>query len=806
MVVSLSAAVPFLVITLFSHASSRLFIVGLIEYKTALPEFLRFRLVADGGLAICAGGTAVISSERKMCLMMQASSDPLEIQLPDGSVKEYSGTATALDVAGDISEGLARSVVAVKTEGTIFDSMRPLSELSETRPIPLTLLTTRDPEALDVLRHSCAHVMARAVMRLFEGVGLAFGPTTENGFYYDFDMERPLREEDFVAIEAEMKKIIKEGEAFERFSLSREEAISLCDDLKQELKVEHISSGLAEHESLSFYRQGEFVDLCRGPHISNAKKIKAFKLLSLAGAHWKGDQSARPLQRLYGTAFFDKKDQKAYLEQVEEAKRRDHRVLGKKLRLFEIEPDVGQGLCLWLPKGATIRVTLEDFIKKELLDRGYQPVYSPHIGRVDMYETSGHFPYYRDSQFAPIFGHSAGQLVDYWVKRIDDQEGEPLDRAQEQKLLDAAIVMGFDSSEFKLEASPEEKRRILHDWEKSQERYLLKPMNCPHHVNMYRSQPRSYRELPLRLAEFGTVYRHEQTGELNGMLRVRGLTQDDAHIFCTPEQVEQEFRETIDLVRFVLQSVGLDNYRAQLSLRDSQNKDKYVGDDALWDNAEETLRRVLEESGLNFEAEEGEAAFYGPKVDFMVRDCIGREWQLGTVQLDYNLPARFKLEYIASDNKPHQPVMIHRAPFGSLERFVGMLIEHYAGAFPLWLAPEQVRVLPLSDKSADYAIEVEKKLKAAGFRATTDLHDSRLQAKIRDAQIELIPYMLVVGPKEAEAGAVAVRDRIEGDVGVMPVEEAIAKLTEEVDQRRIRQVAESSFTGFGDSKEPENDY
>jgi len=372
------------------------------------------------------------------------------------------------------------------------------------------------------------------------------------------------------------------------------------------------------------------------------------------------------------------------------------------------------------------------------------------------------------------------------VKRLDESESIPLDAEDEAKLLEAATVLGFDCREFNGAASTQEKRRVLHEWEQQQERYLLKPMNCPHHVNMYKSQPRSYRELPLRLAEFGTVYRHEQTGELNGMLRVRGLTQDDAHIFCTPEQVEQEFRDTIDLVLFVLKSVGLDNYRAQLSLRDSQSKEKYVGGDELWNSAEATLRRVLEESGLEFEAEEGEAAFYGPKTDFMVRDCIGREWQLGTVQLDYNLPERFELEYIGADNKPHRPVMIHRAPFGSLERFVGMLIEHFAGAFPLWLAPEQVRVLPLSDKSFDYAQTLERQLKAAGFRTTTDLHDSRLQAKIRDAQIELIPYMFVVGPKEAEAGAVAVRDRIDGDLGVMSVQEAIAKLQTEVDERRIR--------------------
>ena len=751
--------------------------------------------------------------------MVQASTDPVRVQLPDGTVKEYPASSTPLDVAGDISERLAQQVVAADVAGTIVDSMRPLREVSDADPIPLRLLTNRDVDALGVLRHSCAHVMARAVMRLFEGVGLAFGPTTDNGFYYDFDLEQPIREDDFEKIEAEMKKIVKDAEPFERFSLSRDEAVELCDGLKQELKVEHISTGLADHETLSFYRQGEFVDLCRGPHIPHAGRIKAFKLLSLAGSHWK--QGAKTLQRLYGTAFFDKKDLKKYLEQVEEAKRRDHRVLGKKLRLFEIEPNnVGQGLCLWLPKGATVRTTLEEFIKKELLDRGYQPVYSPHIGRVDMYETSGHFPYYRDSQFAPIFGHSAGQLVDYLLQRLrvaaDTVAGDPNKvstpvslQERESKLLEAASALGLPDEVVKeYHAAPGLNGKIdaLRSWEVQQERYLLKPMNCPHHVNMYKAQPRSYRELPLRLAEFGTVYRHEQTGELNGMLRVRGLTQDDAHLFCTPDQVEQEFRDTLELTQFVLKSVGLDDYRAQLSLRDPANKEKYVGSDELWDQAEAVLREVLQESELNYNEEEGEAAFYGPKVDFMVRDCIGREWPLGTVQLDYNLPERFQLEYIAADNKPHRPVMIHRAPFGSLARCVGVLIEHFAGAFPLWLAPEQLRVLPLSDKSYDYALQVERECKAAGFRVTTDLHDARLQAKVRDAQLELIPYMLVVGPKEAEQGQVAVRDRIDGDLGAMPLAEAIAKFQAEVDERRIRQVVKSDFSGFDSGSETENEY
>lgn len=730
----------------------------------------------------------------------------IEVRLPDGTVLEKDDNVTALDIAAGISDGLKRSTAAAMIGEAVVDSMRPLAELTTERPVPLTLLTTRDEKAASVMRHSCAHIMARAVMRLFEGVGLAFGPVKGNTFYYDFDLATPISEDDFPKIEAEMKKIIKEAEPFERFSMDREESLKLCEDLNQELKVEHINTGLSDHESLSFYRQGEFVDLCRGPHIPHAGLVRAFKILSVAGSHWKGDVSNRPLQRVYGTAFFDKKELKAYLQQLEEAKKRDHRVLGQRLQLFTINPDVGQGLCLWLPKGATIRATLEDFIKAELLRRGYEPVYSPHIGRVEMYETSGHFPYYRDSQFAPLFGHSAGQLVDYWIRCLDpkDDELSPPNAEDERKLLDAALVLGFSVEDFPASGSADEKREVLRKWEKQQERYLLKPMNCPHHVQMYKAIPRSYRDLPVRLAEFGTVYRHEQSGELNGLLRVRGLTQDDAHLFCTPEQVEQEFKDTLGLVKYVLQAVGLEDYRVQLSTKEP-GSDKYVGSDELWENAQETLRRVLADEGIDFVEAPGEAAFYGPKTDFMVRDCLGREWQLGTVQLDYNLPERFQLEYTGSDNKPHRPVMIHRAPFGSMERFCGVLIEHFAGAFPLWLAPEQIRVLPLSEKSDAYAKDVAARLRQSGFRVATDLHSAKLQAKIRQAQLDLIPYMIIVGPKEAEQNAVALRCRIDGDLGVMSYDDAVTKLVEERDNQTIRQVVKSTFSA-GDDDGEENEY
>ena len=714
----------------------------------------------------------------------------IQVRLPDGTTHSHPAHTTALDIATGISEGLARAVIAAEVNGTIVDSMRELSEVVDapTEPIDLKLLTNRDREALDVLRHSAAHVMARAIMRLYKGVSLAFGPTTDGGFYYDFDLDERISEEDFPKIEAEIKKIIKAKEPFERFSLSREEALQLCKDLEQDLKVEHIESGLSDHESLSFYRQGEFVDLCRGPHIPNAGKIKAIKLMSVAGAHWKGDVNGRPLQRLYGTAFFDKKELAAYLEQIEEAKRRDHRVLGRQHGLFAISPEVGPGLCLWLPKGARVRVALEDFLRKELLSRGYDPVYSPQIGRVEMYETSGHFPYYRDSQFAPLFSSEVGGLIDAWSERLGQGS---LSSDDEDKLMAAAEVFGVKLADYKPSASDQRKQEVLHDWQLTHERYLLRPMNCPHHCQIFKAQPRSYRQLPMRLFEFGTVFRHEQTGELNGMLRVRGFTQDDAHIFCTADQVESEFQATIELTSFVLKSVGLEDYSVQLSLRDP-NSDKYVGSQENWDQAERSLRGVLEQSGLSFNEEEGEAAFYGPKADFMIRDCIGRSWQLGTVQLDYNLPDRFQLEYNGNDNQAHRPVMIHRAPFGSLERFTGMLIEHFAGAFPLWLSPEQVRVLPLSDKSIDYAVTVAKQLSDAGLQVTVDNTGGKVQAKIRNAQLDLVNYMAVVGPKEAEAGQVALRDRIDGDMGAMPIAQAIAHLQEEITRRTVRQVAKAS--------------
>ncbi len=713
----------------------------------------------------------------------------IQVQLPDGTLLECDDYATALDVAAGISEGLRRVTAAASIDDNVVDAMRPLAELTDLRPIPLQLLTNRDAEAATVMRHSCAHIMARAVMRLYDGVGLAFGPVRGNTFYYDFDLATPIREDDFPKIEAEMKKIVKEAEPFERITMDRDQSIQLCQDLKQELKVEHIRTGLAEHDSLSFYRQGEFVDLCRGPHIPHAGMVKAFKVLSVAGSHWKGDVSNRSLQRVYGTAFFDRKELKTYLQQLEEAKKRDHRILGSRLQLFTIDPDVGQGLCLWLPKGATIRATLEDFIKAELLRLGYDPVYSPQIGRVALYETSGHFPYYRDSQFAPLFDHSAGQLVDHWIRCLDPQDEELaiLSAEDEQKLLDAAVVLGMCMEEFPVAGSADEKREVLRKWERQQERYLLRPMNCPHHAQIYKAIPRSYRDLPVRLAEFGMVYRHEQSGELNGLLRARGFTQDDAHLFCTPGQVGEEFKTTLGLVRYVLQAVGMNDYRVQLSTKDP-NSDKYVGSPELWDNAENILRRVLREEGMQFIETRGEAAFYGPKADFMIRDCLGREWQLGTVQLDYNLPERFELEYIGSDNQPHRPVMIHRAPFGSMERLVGVLIEHFAGAFPLWLAPEQIRVLPLSEKSDVYAKDVASRFRQQGFRVGTDLQSARVQAKIREAQLELIPYMLIVGPREAEQDAVSVRCRIDGDLGVMSFNDALIQLTKERDDRIIRQI------------------
>ncbi|GAB6164781.1 threonine--tRNA ligase [Thermostilla marina] len=652
----------------------------------------------------------------------------LRVVLPDESVLEFDERVRALDVAERISPRLAKAALAAQIDGTTVDIGTYLPQSGEVR---LKVLTARDPEALEVMRHSAAHIMARAVMRVFPNVQLAFGPPVENGFYYDFELPDRIREEDFAKIEDEMAKIIALDEPFERIEMPRDKALELLRELGQTMKVEHLEEGLAEEETVSFYRLGEFIDLCEGPHVPTAGAVKAFKLLSVAGAYWKGDASRQQLQRLYATAWFDKKDLKKYLHRLEEAKKRDHRVLGKQLELFTIDPTVGSGLVLWLPKGAIIRHELETFLFDELMRRGYQPVNTPNIGRVELYQTSGHYPYYADSQFPPI------EMADG-------------------------------------------------------DRYLLKPMNCPHHIMIYKSKPRSYRDLPLRLAEFGTVYRFEQSGELSGMTRVRGFTQDDAHIFCTEEQVADEFRACIEMTQFVLNTLGFTDYRVRLSFRDP-NSDKYVGDPEVWERAESALAEVCRSMDLpNLETALGEAAFYGPKADFIVSDCIGRKWQLGTVQLDYNLPSpqRFNLEYIGPDNRPHHPVMIHRAPFGSLERFTGILIEHFAGAFPLWLAPEQIRVVTVSEKFEEYGRKVLARFQEAGLRTSGDFRAEKIGAKIRDARLEMIPYIAVVGSREAENGTVALRDRIEGELGALPIEDVVARLQEEIAAKRIRTKAD----------------
>jgi threonyl-tRNA synthetase len=721
------------------------------------------------------------------------------LKLPDGSVRQVPAGTRPRDVAASIGKRLAQAAVAAKVNDAIVDLDSELP--AGNGEMTFQVLTDKDKEALAVLRHSCAHIMARAVLRLFPDVQLAFGPALENGFYYDIDSPTPIREEDFPRIEEEMRKIVADAEPFERFERSTDEARELVRDLGQGYKVEHIDDDLKQYPTLSFYRQGEFIDLCRGPHIPNAGKVGAFKLLSIAGAYWKNDASRKQLQRLYGTAFFNPKDLDAYLHQLKEAKERDHRKLGKQLKLFTISPDMaGSGLILWMPKGATVRGILESFIKEELIKRGYQPVYTPHIGRLEMYRTSGHFPLYRDAQYPPLFLHQLGQTVDTWLSLIESNQLTP--QAEEAfvgvlKEVGAKVpdAPGEPAATLKAyaEAGKDKARKIqsLQGWLHRQEGYLVKPMNCPHHIQIYKAEPRSYRDLPVRLAEFGTVYRFEQTGELSGMTRVRGFTQDDAHLFMTPEQIPEEMGANLDLVLFVLSSLGLNDYRVRVGLRDPSS-DKYLGSADNWEKAEKALLEVVQSRGMNYSAEQGEAAFYGPKIDFVVRDCIGREWQLGTVQLDYNLPERFDLEYIGKDNHAHRPVMIHRAPFGSMERFIGILIEHFAGAFPLWLAPEQVRVMPVSERFAEYGRRVENQLRAHGSRVTGDYRPEKIGYKIREAQLEKIPYMLVVGEKEQNAGTVAVRDRVDGDLGAMTIAELLKRLTDEVTERRIRQVSTAS--------------
>ena len=635
--------------------------------------------------------------------------------------------------------------------------------------------------------------MARAVMRLYPNVQLAFGPNVENGFYYDFLMEHRLTEEDFPKIEAEIKKLIKLNEEFERIELPVSEAVELLYGIGQTLKVEHIreslacphpnplpegegtnnvlpptggelEGGLNGERTVSLYRQGEFLDLCRGPHIERPKEIGAFKLMSLAGAYWKGDASNPQLQRLYGTAFFNKKELEEHLHQIEEAKKRDHRVLGKQHELFALDSRVGQGLILWLPKGAIVRRQLENFISEELVKRGYQQIYTPVIGNIELFKTSGHYPYYAESQFPPI------QLPDGQQQEAGGRKQEAGDSREkvETPLASAAACR----------LPPAASHAVL-----------LRPMNCPHHIMVYQQKPRSYRDLPYRIAEFGCVHRFEQSGELSGMTRVRGFTQDDAHIFCMPEQVEAEFRACIEMTLNVLQTMGFRDFEVRLSFRD-WTSDKYVGSAENWKRAQASLEKVCQtmfsEGELpNLEIVEGEAAFYGPKADFVVKDCLGRRWQLGTVQLDYSLPSpeRFDLEYTGADNKPHMPVLIHRAPLGSFERFFGILIEHFAAAFPLWLAPEQIRILTVSEKFGEYGSAVLSKMQSAGLRVSLDNRSEKIGAKIREGRLDLVPYLAVVGAKEAENGSVALRSRKEGELGEVGVDAVVEKLSEEARMR-----------------------
>ncbi|MFW6159366.1 MAG: threonine--tRNA ligase [Planctomycetota bacterium] len=652
-----------------------------------------------------------------------------QITLPDGSTTTYDDGVTPAQVARDISPNLARAAVAARVDDRLCDLSAPLGEGAH----ELRLLTDRDgAEALEVLRHTAAHVLAQAVVRLYgEGVQYTIGPAlTEDfqyGFYYDFDLPVSVSADDLERIEAEMGRIVDEKIPLERVELTCEDAKAEMRRRGQDYKVEMIDDLLAQADgdvTVSLYRQGDFVDMCRGPHLPHTGKLgKAFKLMTTAGAYWRGDERNKMLTRIYGVAFFDKKELAAHLERIEQARQRDHRVLGRRLGLFLIDEEVGPGLPLWLPKGAIVRMELENWLRGELLARGYQPVITPHIGKTGLFRTSGHYPYYEHGLFPTM--------------QLGDEEGEG---------------------------------------------YLLKPMNCPFHMRIYKSSQHSYRELPIRYSEFGTVYRLEQSGELNGLTRVRGFTQDDAHILCTPEQIEQEVASCVELTKMVLSTLELDDYRVRVGLRDPDST-KYTGPERNWDLAEQNLRHVVKRFDMDYTEEPGEAAFYGPKIDFVVTDSLGREWQLGTIQVDYNLPERFDLTYIGADNAPHRPVMIHRAPLGSPERFIGILIEHFDGAFPLWLAPVQVAVLPVSDKFADYAAEVYRRLRDAGFRAELDDSPEKIGAKIRRATMHKIPYMTVVGGREAEDGTVAVRHRTEGDRGAVATETFLEHLGTERDSR-----------------------
>ncbi len=638
----------------------------------------------------------------------------IKITFPDGSVKEFEKGITGKEIAKSISSRLAKEVLACGVNGQIYDVTRPITEDAE-----IILYKWEDEEGKHAFWHTSAHLLAEALQELYPGIQFGIGPAIENGFYYDVDPgETIIKESDLPAIEAKMKALVKEKETLVRESISKADALEMFKNRGETYKCELIEE--LEDGSITTYTQGNFTDLCRGPHLPDTSAIKAIKLTAIAGAYWRGQEDKKMLTRIYGITFPKQKMLTEYLEMVEEAKKRDHRKIGKEMDLFMFSETVGKGLPMWLPKGTALRLRLEDFLKKIQKRFGYQQVITPHIGNKELYITSGHYAKYGKDSFQPIH-------------------------------------------------TPEEN-----------EEYLLKPMNCPHHCEIFKWQPHSYKDLPLRLAEFGTVYRYEQSGELHGLTRVRGFTQDDAHIFCRPDQVKEEFLSVMDIIFIIFKALDFENFEAQISLRDPNNKEKYIGSDENWEKAEQAIVEACKEKGLKANIELGEAAFYGPKLDFMVRDALGRKWQLGTIQVDYNLPERFQLEYTGSDNLKHRPVMIHRAPFGSMERFVAVLIEHTAGKFPLWLTPDQVAILPISERFNDYAKEVQSILDQFDIRSIVDDRNEKIGRKIRDNELKRIPYMLIVGESESENRTVSVRKQGEGDQGVVKIEEFAKKVDEEV--------------------------
>ncbi len=638
----------------------------------------------------------------------------INITLPDGSVRQYAQGTSAMEIAQSISEGLARNVLAAEVNGEVWDASRPIEQDASVR-----LLTWNDSDGKSTFWHSSAHLMAEALEALYPGTKFGIGPAIETGFYYDVDFgDREFSSDDFKQIEDKIIELARTKSEYVRTPVSKADAEAYFREKGDEYKLDLIKD--LPDGAITFYTQGNFTDLCRGPHIPNTGFIKAVKLTNVAGAYWRGDETRKQLTRIYGVTFPKASELADYLHMIEEAKKRDHRKLGRELELFAFSEKVGLGLPLWLPKGARLRQKLIDFMQRAQMKAGYEPVVTPHIGHKSLYVTSGHYEKYGADSFQPI--HTP-------------QEGEE---------------------------------------------FLLKPMNCPHHCEIYKTKPRSYKDLPIRYAEFGTVYRYEQSGELHGLTRVRGFTQDDAHLFCRPDQVKDEFKKVIDLVLYVFGALGFEDYTAQISLRDPENRGKYIGSDENWDRAERDIIEAADEKGLETVVEYGEAAFYGPKLDFMVKDALGRKWQLGTIQVDYNLPERFELEYTGSDNAKHRPVMIHRAPFGSLERFVAVLIEHCAGQFPLWLAPDQFIILPVSEKYEEYAKKLLETLNNSDIRGLVDLRDEKVGRKIRDAELKKIPYMLIVGEKEAESGTVSVRKHGHGDLGAMSVEAFSEQLIKEI--------------------------